>query len=418
MSAQTPMIAKPRRRSAPFCFLRISSMTAWRSDFTDFLATARITSRSGRGTGAQSLRSRRGKPAIDGRRRVRRGGRRPVRRRSSVPSSSRRTSAPVTRRTAAASSSALAGAPKPTRSASSPSSARTTASRAPNPNRSPASGRTSAAAPGPSSPRGRTWSASPRTTAKGRPPSLPDASSAIPATSSATAGAVTASGLPWASTRPAWSSSTASPAAPIAMSVWPSRQARPAVSVTTTATLRPVRSARAARRRRAEWSGSTGSSTSVPTSTLELSTPAAAMVSPCRVRTIRVGPRLATTRTVSDSTASSRSWPATRRPSDLLTTLLVTTTTSPSSSSTRGRTRSARSSPGRDLGHPVGRRHRDGHRTRATAAAAIAAVASWSVMSSGAAAAASPAPCRRSRSPASALSTSQPSSTPPSERAP
>ena len=33
-------MAKPRRFSAPFCFLRISSMTAWRSDLVDFLATA------------------------------------------------------------------------------------------------------------------------------------------------------------------------------------------------------------------------------------------------------------------------------------------------------------------------------------------------------------------------------------------
>ena len=94
-------------------------------------------------------------------------------------------------------------------------------------------------APGPSSSAASTRSARPRTTAKGRPPSLPWASSARPAISSATAGAVTASSLPWASWRPAKSSATTSPAAPTAMSVWPSRQARPAVSVTTTPDVAP-----------------------------------------------------------------------------------------------------------------------------------------------------------------------------------
>ena len=78
------------------------------------------------------------------------------------------------------------------------------------------------------------------------------------------------------------------------------------------------------------------------------------MVRPCRVRTIVVGPRRATTRTVSAAIASSRSSPATSRPSDLLTTLLVTTTTSPSDRSTRGSSRSARSSPGRTSGTPSG----------------------------------------------------------------
>ena len=110
----------------------------------------------------------------------------------------------------------------------------------------PSSARTSAAAPGPSSPAaapGRRGRGRRRT---GRPPSLPCASSAAPAISSATAGAVTASSLPWASMRPGEVlERRRSPAAPIAMSVWPSRQARPAVSVTTTPTLRPVRSRRA-----------------------------------------------------------------------------------------------------------------------------------------------------------------------------
>src|SRR5689334_23108211 len=64
---QTPMMAKPRRRSAPFCFLRISSMTAWRSDLADFLATACATSVLGDVVvweGGQSLRSRRAEPGF------------------------------------------------------------------------------------------------------------------------------------------------------------------------------------------------------------------------------------------------------------------------------------------------------------------------------------------------------------------
>ena len=55
----------------------------------------------------------------------------------------------------------------------------------------------------------------------------------------------------------------------------------------------------------------------------------AARTSPCRVSAIRVSPRLATTRTVSASMASSRS-ARTTRPSALLTILEVTTTMSPS----------------------------------------------------------------------------------------
>ena len=80
---------------------------------------------------------------------------------------------------------------------------------------------------------------------------------------------------------------------------------------------------------RADPSGSSGSSTTVPGGVLEASTPAAASTSPCRVSTILVGPRRATTRTDSASMACSRSV-RTTRPSALLTILEVTTRMSPS----------------------------------------------------------------------------------------
>ena len=170
----------------------------------------------------------------------------------------------------------------------------------------------------------------------------------------------------------------------MAMSVWPVRQARPAVSVTTTPTLAPVRSATARRSARALPSGSSGRSSTLPGATLEASTPAAARVSPSRVRTIVVGPRRATTRAPgsasSASTAAMRSVPGSERPSALLTTLLVTSTTSPSTGDSAATTSAARSSPGRISGHAVRREDGEGHDTSPTAAAAIAAVASWSVM--------------------------------------
>ena len=84
------------------------------------------------------------------------------------------------------------------------------------------------------------------------------------------------------------------------------RQARPAVSVTSTATLRPVSSYTRSRMVRAEASGSFGSSTTCPRATLDASTPAAAITMPRWFSTIEVGPRRATTRTVSSAIASSR----------------------------------------------------------------------------------------------------------------
>jgi len=93
-----------------------------------------------------------------------------------------------------------------------------TASRMPRPNMSSARGRISAAAPGPSSPWSRTQSSSPRTIVTGRPASLVLTSSAAPAISSATAGAVTVSGFPNPSRPPARLCIGASPAHPIATS--------------------------------------------------------------------------------------------------------------------------------------------------------------------------------------------------------
>ena len=99
-------------------------------------------------------------------------------------------------------------------------------------------------------------------------------------------------------------------------------------------------------------------------------------VRPWRVRTIVVGPRRATTRTVSSASASSRV-PGRTRPSALLTTLLVTTTMSPSSS-VDAREQERRQVVAR--AH-LGRRRRAraldgdrGHATSSMAAAAMAAV--------------------------------------------
>ena len=101
------------------------------------------------------------------------------------------------------------------------------------------------------------------------------------------------------------------------------------MSVISTPMRTPRRSISAFRSLRAEPSGSSGNSTTVPGGVLEASTPAAASTSPCRVSTILVAPRRATTRTDSASMACSRStW--TTRPSALLTILEVITRMSPS----------------------------------------------------------------------------------------
>src|SRR3954447_15964871 len=141
------------------------------------------------------------------------------------------------------------------------------------------------------------------------------------------------------------------PATPSARSVCPYRHGRPAVSLTTTATLTRAVSARSSRSRRALASGSSGSSTTDPGATLDASTPAAAITTPLRVSTMLVCPRRATTRTVSSSMARSLSL-LTTPPSDLLTTLLVTTRTSPSP--TNAATRSARPVPATTSPMPSG----------------------------------------------------------------
>ena len=197
----------------------------------------------------------------------------------------------------------------------------------------------------------------------------------------------------------------ARPATPIAWSVCPVRQGRPMVSVTTTATStpgqleQPRRAGRAPTRR-----GRPGSSSTVPGSVPLASTPAAASTSPCRVSTIRVGPRRATTRTVSAVIASSRSI-RTARPSALDTTFEVTTTTSPSAQreSSAGEGRRAAARPGRRRRRPRARRPAPRPaasrspasaaraRPSASAARAMAAAAATSGISSGTARQAMPA---------------------------
>ena len=185
----------------------------------------------------------------------------------------------MARRTAAGSTGSLVNSRTVRRSAST--------SAVPSRNMSSSAGRTRAAAPGPSA--SVTSSGRPRTMATGICVVLAFTRSAAAAISSATAATVTSSRLPKVSASPRWSRSGASPAAPMAVSVWPVRHGRPRVSLTITPTVSPRRAPMAARSRRAESSGSSGSSTTVPGAVLELSTPAAAITSPCRVVTIRSG---------------------------------------------------------------------------------------------------------------------------------
>ena len=269
------------------------------------------------------------------------------------------TSAPVTRRTAAASSSAVGR-----RAEADPVGGRGRAA----PGRRPRARRTRTGRPPRAGPaRRRPGPSSTRRehevgAGRGRPRTggrraCPGRARPVPAISSATAGAVTASWLPCASTRPAWSSSTTSPAAPMAMSVWPSRQARPAVSVTTTATLRPVRSATSARSasgRGVRVDGQQHEGADLDVGVVDAGR-GHGQAEPGAHDRGRPAPGHDPDRS-RRAIAASRSAPGTSRPSALLTTLLVTTTTSPSARSTRGSSRSARSSPGRTSGTPSGRR--------------------------------------------------------------
>ncbi len=165
------------------------------------------------------------------------------------------------------------------------------------------------------------------------------------------------------------------------------------------------------------------------------------MTSPCAVWTIRVRPRgvsfVATTRTVSASMAASREAAATTRPSAFDTTLLVTTTMSPSASpavaSGHATARlaswmtAARSSPAVIGPMPsratacTGGRVIARARTAAASArhsAAMAAVVATSVIIAGIARHRMPAASMPGTAAASAVSTSQASSTPPDDRAP
>ena len=74
--------------------------------------------------------------------------------------------------------------------------------------------------------------------------------------------------------------------------------------------------------------------------------PAAAIVSPSWVRTIRVSPRRATVRLVSEVISSARRDAGSMRPSALLMILDVTTTMSPSRSGPRGSASSGREDRG------------------------------------------------------------------------
>ena len=307
-------------------------MTAWRSDLAGFLATGRLprlvrSCAVGVRTSRQSLRSGRSQPdrdrrssvagrpdapsrgrtpsAASGRVRPRRRGDRELRRRSAPsaragPSTVADRGGELGRRGRRAER--APGRPgRPAGRGRRPRGRRTRTGRRPRPGPAPGARarRRRAAAPGRRG-RGR------RRT--GRPPSLPWASSAgagdlvgdrrrgdreLVAVGVGAAGVV----LERPAARRRRSRCRSGPRA----------RPGPAVSVTTTPTLRA--GAVAAGRRaapRAEASGSSGSSTTVPASTLEASMPAAAMVRPWRVRTIVVGPRRATTRTVSPGSASSR----------------------------------------------------------------------------------------------------------------
>ena len=154
---------------------------------------------------------------------------------------------------------------------------------------------------------------------------------------------------------------------------------------------------------------------------------------------MRVSPRgvclVATTRTVSASMASSRDVAATTRPSALATTLLVTTTMSPSASprlpSGQADGRAEVGEQGAEVvaladdpdavdGDGLDPGHGRAGSPRATSrqASAMRAVASTSVIIVGTARQRMPAASTSSTQPASAVSTSHASMSPPSARAP
>ena len=284
----------------------------------------------------------------------------------------------------------------------------------------------------------RTCGGSPRTTATGSPSALPLTRSPAAASSSAMATTVALSGLPYASVPPRRSSSTRTPAAPMATSVSPLRQGRPKVSVTTHADVdaqrvpQPVadpprggvgvlgQQQHGARGGVGGVDPGRGHHEALPV-----------LDDPQRARAARPPAR------------SRRRWPprgrrpATIRPSALLTIFEVTTRTSPSTQpGLRGAAAStisfARSSPGRTSGMPGKRPHLvRGHRSRRSrprrAPARVTPVpprpapaprgpSRPSRPGRSSAAARPGSGCRRPRprstAPASTVSTSQPSSSP------
>src|SRR6266550_2480799 len=258
--------------------------------------------------------------------------------------------AEITLRASACSGGAMSVAPPAS------SRPRAIASAVPSRNKSSSARRIRALLPRPSS-----RSVMPRTIATGTPVSLLLTRSAAAAISSATATTVTSRAFPWASTMPRASNSAPRPATPIAASVMPSRQGRPIESLMTTPTSTPARSRTASRNAAAERSGSSGISAISSRATLDSSTPAAASTSPCRVCTMRSGPRWATRRAVSALIASCRTMSRSTgsvepsemsRPSTLETAFDVTTRTSPSCSEACLTIVSARSSPGRSSPMP------------------------------------------------------------------
>jgi hypothetical protein len=125
----------------------------------------------------------------------------------------------------------------------------------------------------------------------------------------------------------------------MAWSVWPSRHGRPAVSEMITPRRSPVAEANRSRSSIALASGSRGKSKIDSAARLELSIPAAAIVKPVPVRTIRVSPRRAIVRVLSDVISSARREAGSMRPSALLMILDVTTRMSPSRSGPADRRR-------------------------------------------------------------------------------
>ena len=257
----------PRRFSAPFCFLLMSSMTAWRSDFAASWPRLGIP-RFGDGSRRESYgrvygvrgRYRRSRPtASSAAPAVRRTppirtaavGSQPARPECRQPHGLGERHGQLGRGTGAPNGAASPGSPRE-RAHARPRGRRSRTGRRP-----PA--RTSAAAPGPSSPGGQHQVGA---AADHRE----RAAAELALASSASAGELVGDGGRGHRQRVAVGvdaagvgrRATRSPAAPIAMSVWPSRQARPAVSVTTTPTLRPVRLGERGAEPAAEASGSIG----------------------------------------------------------------------------------------------------------------------------------------------------------------